>query len=206
MAYTCPDSEDGWNCLGRSHEEKGLAEHGQIEKFAWGAKATNETDPNYDYFSWKTKLSMTPGKALERSDWMNDCVLRTVDFEDELAKHGPPSTSGSSTSSFSVGVSSSGPEVGGNLGWGWSTTHSHTNIEETIDLVGEKATHKYDLKFGENVSETTFNAYPGYRVDPADGTNTANYSYETDWSFRDHHWYGDDTYKYHMYGDGTWTA
>ncbi len=33
-----------------------------------------------------------------------------------------------------------------------------------------------------------------------------NYSYTTDWMFKDDHWYGDDTYKYHMYGDGTWTA
>ncbi|WP_227375131.1 hypothetical protein [Haladaptatus halobius] len=89
MAYTCPDAESGWDCLGRSHEEKDLNEHGQIEKFVWGAKAANETDPNRDYFSWKTKLSMTPGKALGRSDWMNDYVLRTMDFEDNWRSTAP---------------------------------------------------------------------------------------------------------------------
>jgi hypothetical protein len=89
MAYTCPDAESGWDCLGRSHEEKDLNEHGQIEKFVWVAKAANETDPNRDYFSWKTKLSMTPGKALGRSDWMNDYVLRTMDFEDNWRSTAP---------------------------------------------------------------------------------------------------------------------
>jgi hypothetical protein len=32
-AYTCPNAESGWNCLGRSHTEKDLNEHGPIEKF-----------------------------------------------------------------------------------------------------------------------------------------------------------------------------
>jgi hypothetical protein len=153
---------------------------------------------------------MTPGIALGRSDWQNDFVERTVNFNDELAKHGPPSTSGSSNSSFSVGVnvgvSATGPDIGGSLGRGWSTTHSHTNIEEVIDLTNENGTHTYSLKKGGNVVQSTFTGNPGYRIDPADGTTSVNYSYDTYWQFINDGTFSDDTWKYHLYGDGNWSV
>lgn len=208
-SYSCPDADSGWHCLGRSHYEKDVSPYGQLEKYVWGAYAVSEDDPYYDYYAWKVQQTSTPGIALGWSDYQNNFIWREVDFRNyyDLAKHGPDTTDGSSSSGFSVGVSVGAKSVSADLGYSWSTTYSHTKIEEVIDLTYEIARHKHDFKLGESVAKNTVSGYPGYRIDVDDGTSTVYYDHDNKWRWTDPCWWcGDDHYTYRLYGDGQWSS
>lgn len=208
----CESAQESWHCLGRTYLQKDYSPYGQIERWVWGAKA-NETDTRKDYYAWKVKQQITPGIALGWSQWQNNLVERMVDFNDthKIPKHGPPTTDGSTSSSFSVGVNvgiSSDPSVGlgGNLGWSWSNTYSHTKISEIIDSSAKKATHRHQLSKGKLVAQNTFNGYPGYQTEVPNNTSTVSHAHENVWK-----WVRDDPLfdNYHTVtqtGTATWNA
>lgn len=213
-SYSCPDAESGWHCLGRTHQEEDRDPYGQIEKFVRGAKAQDENNSTLDYFSFEVQQTITPGisDTLNWSDWQNDYIYRMVDFRNEngleLVKHGPDTQGGNDSSGFeagvSVGITSSEVGVGGNLGWSWSTTYSHTKIKENTDVTDEQTSHEYNFKMGETVAKNSMDGYPGYRVDVNNGTDVVRYYHETDWRWvKNCGWFCTD---HHTYGDGEWYA
>ena len=207
-SYSCPDAEGGWHCLGRHHYEKDVDKYGQVEYYVWGAFAVDEDDSNLDYYAWKVQQTSTPGTALGWSGYQNEFLWRDVNFRDhyDLAKHGPDTTDGKSSSGFTARVSIGATNVSANLGYNWSTTYSHTKIGETIDLTAENARHRYDFKTGESVAKNTVSGYPGYRIDVGEGTSTVYYDHNNKWRWIEPDtWSGDDTYYYRVYGDGQWS-
>jgi hypothetical protein len=208
----CESAQASWHCLGRTYLQKDYSPYGQIERWVWGAKAT-ETDTRKDYYAWKVKQQTTPGIALGWSQWQNNLVERIVDFNDthKIPKHGPPTTDGSSTSSFTVGVNvgiTSDPSVGlgGNLGWGWSNTYGHTKISEIIDSSTKRATHRHELSKGKLVAKNTFNAYPGYQIEVPNNTSTVSHGHENKWKWVRDDPIFDNYYTVTLNGTATWNA
>lgn len=211
-SYDCPDAEDGWKCIGRTHDEDAHDPYGQREYFVWGAKADSEDNDSLDYFAWEVQQTIVPGTEEYGSNWQNSEIRRMADFPDsqgqQMAKHGPDTQGGHSTTGVSVDVSVGLPKsVGGNLGFNWSETYNHTKITEDLDTSDESATHEYDFKKNKKVAKHSKSGYPGYRLDVDNNTDTVEYYYENVWWWiKDNGWRSDEHHSEKWSGESVWTA
>jgi hypothetical protein len=194
----------GWDCLGESHAEGNKQPYGAYEKWV-KARYAQDDDPNNGYFSWRADQSATPGVAYDSwdSNYENTELFRVMNFpdHDELRKHGPDSTEGSTTVGVSVGLDAGTSGISGGINWSWSRSVPDVTISETIDFTEERAEHRWDINSGAPRT-STYTASPGYQVQVDESETSASYKFDSRWTWSDL-W---DEWTYKRYGDGEWNA
>lgn len=191
-----------WICLGTTHSEDRIGKYGEYEKWVTGKKADG-SDPSYDYVSFKTEQNITPGKVYEGNDWQNSYTKRKAQFPlgDELRKHGPNSTTGSTSTSVGVGLSADAS--GGSAGLNWSWTYDISNVVVENNSLGtqEEFNVKHDINLKTNPAKHTYKTFPGCQVRVEQGQSKATYIFDDEYKWvkpsrRSH--------TFHVDGDGDW--
>jgi len=178
-----------WSYKGTWEDDSFYSPYGKLNTDITIMKLINDGSDTYDWYDMKKVMEVVPGTVCYSSDWRwlwvnhyehgsaaGGCNAHPVDHD--------PGYQGWGTSTLQVSVGTTSGDEGGEVtsSWSWSYSRPTLRVYDTSDSSEDIVEQKHKADLGEEGSEYTFLAKPGYCMRVSDGvqmkfwqSNTAKY-------------------------------